>query len=403
MHEYQSKHIMKSHGINTTDCDVVESEEQAFNLATTMFQNGAKKVVVKSQIHAGGRGKGSFKETGFQGGVHLADNAKQAQEFAKAMLGNHLVTKQTGPFGQKVSKLLLEASVDIAEEKYFAILMDRKSKGPAIIASPEGGMNIEEVAHTNPNAVRKVPINITKGITDSQAYEIVDFLGGSDPTTRDGNMEQIKNLYNLFTSTDATQVEINPLIVGKDRKFRAIDAKLNFDDSAAFRQKEIFGMRDVTMEDARDVQAAKFDLNYVGLDGSIGCLVNGAGLALATMDVIKLNGGEPANFLDVGGGASAKAVEEAFKLITSDKKVNAIMVNIFGGIMKCDVIADGIITAAKNLDLKIPLIVRLEGTNVKHGLELLSESGLAIIPAQSLDEAAKKAVQAANAYAATKH
>jgi succinyl-CoA synthetase beta subunit len=390
---------MANYGVRVQRGYVAESPEEAVEKSKQLLSEGASELVIKSQIHAGGRGKGVFRETGFKGGVKITSDPNKVGEFAKEMLGNHLITKQTPPEGQKVRKVLVHEGLQFggADEKYFAIVMDRNTKGPALLVSPQGGVDIEEVAESNPNAIKKIPINFTEGITDAQAVEAASFLGfDADQSLLADGAEQIKGLYKLFAAVDATQVEINPLVKASNGKIYCIDSKINFDDNAAFRQKAIFAQRDTSMEDPRDVQASEYGLNYVGLDGNIGCLVNGAGLAMATLDVIKLHGGNAANFLDVGGGATAQMVEQAFKLITSDPKVKAIMVNIFGGIMKCDVIAEGIVTAAKNLDLKIPLIVRLEGTNVTRGLELLKESGLAITPAQSLDEAAEKAVQAVN-------
>jgi len=312
------------------------------------------------------------------------------------MLGAKLVTKQTGPEGQLCAKVLVNEGIDIKRECYFAILLDRAHGGPVVVASTQGGMDIEEVAEKTPEAIITMPIDINVGMTDAQAEELaakLEFTGAlAAPAAT-----QFKALYKLFDGTDATQVEINPLAHGsvpggvQDVVF-AVDAKLNFDDSAAFRQKEIFDLRDKSMEDPRDVRAEEADLNYIGLDGNIGCMVNGAGLAMATMDIIKLHGGDPANFLDVGGGATTHQVVEAFKILTSDDKVKALLVNIFGGIMRCDTIAQGIVEAANEVGLTMPLIVRLEGTNVELGKKILADSGLNIIAADDLDDAAKKAV-----------
>jgi succinyl-CoA synthetase beta subunit len=316
---------------------------------------------------------------------------------AKAMLGHKLITKQTGPAGQLVSKVLVNEGITISRELYFAILMDRKYGGPVVVASTQGGMDIEEVAEKNPAAILTVPVDIAAGLQDAQADALAKQLGFTGALAAPAR-KQFHSLYKLFIGTDATQVEINPLAVGgvagkpgSDTVF-AVDAKLNFDDNAAFRQAPIYAMRDKSMEDARDVAAEEAGLNYIGLDGDIGCMVNGAGLAMATMDIIKLRGGAPANFLDVGGGATAAQVTQAFKILTSDPNVKAILVNIFGGIMKCDTIATGIITAAKEVGLKVPLVVRLEGTNVEAGKALIKASGLNIIAANDLDDAAKKAV-----------
>ena len=356
------------------------------------FPVGAVELVVKSQIHAGGRGKGHFPATGFKGGVHITQSPEAIADVTRKMLGNFLVTEQPPPEGQLVQEVLVDEGLTFNSEKYFAIVMDRANGGPVLIVSPEGGMDIEEVAATKPEAIHVIPVDIMEGIKDEQVAKAADVLGFKDAIKTDA-MEQFKNLYKMFIALDATQIEINPFVVANGKCY-CVDAKINFDDNAAFRQKEVFALRDTTMEDPREVAASLFNLNYVGLDGNIGCMVNGAGLAMATMDVIKLYGGAPANFLDVGGGASAKQVEEAFKILTSDPKVKAILVNIFGGIMKCDIIAEGIIAAARNLDLKVPLIVRLEGTNVAKGVEMLKNSGLAIIPATNLDDAAQKSVAA---------
>lgn len=323
----------------------------------------------------------------------------EVEDYAKKMLGAYLVTKQTGPEGQLCSKVLINEGLTIKKEYYFAILMDRKYNGPVLVASTQGGMDIEEVAESNPDAILTEPVDIMQGLTIEQATKFAERLGFQGNLLEDA-AKQFVNLYNLFIDTDATQVEINPLAVGyyhggeeKEQIF-AVDAKLNFDDNAAYRQQEIYSQRDRSMEDPRDTAAEDVGLNYVGLDGSIGCMVNGAGLAMATMDIIKLHGGNPANFLDVGGGASAEQVTEAFKLLTSDPKVKAILVNIFGGIMRCDTIANGIVQAAKNIHLQIPLVVRLEGTRVEEGKEILKNSGIKIIAADDLDDAAIKAVQA---------
>ncbi|XP_024317867.1 succinate--CoA ligase [ADP-forming] subunit beta, mitochondrial isoform X2 [Brachypodium distachyon] len=348
-------------------------------------------IVVKSQILAGGRGLGTFK-SGLQGGVHIV-KAEEAEGLAAKMLNQILVTKQTGPQGKVVGKVYLCEKMSLVNEMYFAITLDRKTAGPLIIACSKGGTSIEDLAEKYPDMIIKVPIDVFKGITDEDAGKVVDGLA---PKTADrqASIEQIKKLYELFCKSDCTMLEINPLAETADKKLVAADAKLNFDDNAAFRQKEIFALRDTTQEDPREVAAAKADLNYIGLDGEIGCMVNGAGLAMATMDIIKLHGGTPANFLDVGGSASEGQVVEAFKILTSDDRVKAILVNIFGGIMKCDVIASGIVNAAKQVDLKVPVVVRLEGTNVDQGKRILKESGMALITAEDLDDAAEKAVKA---------
>jgi succinyl-CoA synthetase beta subunit len=351
-------------------------------------------LILKAQIHAGGRGKGHFINTGLKGGVKILSKAEEVETNTQTMLGDYLVTKQTSEQGQQVNTVLVNEGISIEKEWYFAILLDRGVGGPVMVVSTEGGMNIEEVAETSPEKIVSIPIDIMSGCTKEHGEQVADALKITDPALREKCGKQAMALYDMFISTDATQVEINPLALASDGKIYCVDAKLNFDDNAAFRHKDIFAQRDVSMEDPRDIQAEKFGLNYIGLEGSIGCMVNGAGLAMATMDIIKLNGGSPANFLDVGGGATKEAVTEAFKILTSDPQVKGLLVNIFGGIMKCDIIASGIIAAYKEVGLTVPLVVRLEGTNVELGIKLLKESGLPIITAQNLDEAASKAVAA---------
>ncbi|KAJ9547853.1 hypothetical protein OSB04_020396 [Centaurea solstitialis] len=402
IHEYQGAELMGKYGINVPKGVAVSSVEEVRKAIQTTFPN-EKELVVKSQILAGGRGLGKF-TSGLQGGVHIV-KIDQAEEIAGKMLGQTLVTKQTGPQGKVVSKVYLCEKVSLVNEMYFAITLDRTTAGPLIIACREGGTSIEDLAEKFPDMIIKVPIDVFKGITDEDAAKVVDGLAPK-VADRDASIEQVKKLYNLFRESDCTQLEINPIAETSDNKLVAADAKLNFDDNAAFRQKEIFALRDPSQEDPREVAAAKADLNYIGLDGEIGCMVNGAGLAMATMDIIKLHGGTPANFLDVGGNASEgqathnnskkkmEQVVEAFKILTSDEKVKAILVNIFGGIMKCDVIASGIVNAAKHVALKVPVVVRLEGTNVDQGKRILKESGMALITAEDLDDAAEKAVKA---------
>jgi succinyl-CoA synthetase beta subunit len=395
LHEYQSKSLMAEYDIRVQKGEMATTVEQAYEIAKRLVKENAQELVLKAQIHAGGRGKGHF-NTGFKGGVKVctgADRAEQVRDLAAKMLGNKLITNQTGPEGQEVAKVLVHEGITFKKETYFAILMDRAYNGPVIVASPFGGVDIEETAHNNPNAIHKEPIDIKTGITQAQAEKIAKNLGFSGASHKDA-AQQITKLYQMFLGTDSTQVEINPFVLASDGKVYCVDAKLNFDDNASFRQKRLFDMRDTSMEDTRDVEASKYNLNYIALDGNIGCMVNGAGLAMATMDIIKLHGGSPANFLDVGGGANEKQVEEAFKILTSDPKVKALLVNIFGGIMQCDIIAKGIINAAKNVKISIPLVVRLEGTNVDKGNKLLKDSGIAIITAQDLDQAAEKAVRA---------
>lgn len=390
IHEYQGAELMGKHGVNVPRGAAASSIEEVKKVVKDMFPNESE-LVVKSQILAGGRGLGTFKN-GFQGGVHIV-KADKVEETAGKMLGQTLVTKQTGPQGKVVNKIYLCEKVSLVNEMYFAIMLDRTTAGPLIIACQKGGTSIEDLAEKFPDMIIKVPIDVFKGITDEDAAKVVDGLAPKVSDKKE-SMEQVKKLYKLFCDCDCTMLEINPLAETSDNKLVAADAKLNFDDNAYFRQKEIFSLRDPSQEDPREVAAAKADLNYIGLDGQIGCMVNGAGLAMATMDIIKLHGGTPANFLDVGGNASENQVVEAFKILTADDKVKAILVNIFGGIMKCDVIASGIVNAAKQVALKVPVVVRLEGTNVDQGKRILKESGMTLITAEDLDDAAEKAVKA---------
>uniref|UniRef100_A0A2P2M8Q1 Succinate--CoA ligase [ADP-forming] subunit beta, mitochondrial n=1 Tax=Rhizophora mucronata TaxID=61149 RepID=A0A2P2M8Q1_RHIMU len=367
VHEYQGAELMSKYGINVPKGVAVSSFDEVRKAIQDVFPN-ENELVVKSQILAGGRGLGKFK-SGFEGGVHVV-KAEKAEETAGKMLGQILVTKQTGAQGKTVSKVYLCQKLSLVNEMYFAIMLDRTTAGPLIIACKKGGTSIEDLAEKFPDLIIKVPIDVFKGITDEDAAKVVDGLAPTVADRKD-SIEQVKKLYKLFCDSDCTLLEINPIAETSDNQLVAADAKLNFDDNAAFRQKEIFALRDPTQEDPREVTAAKADLNYIGLDGEIGCMVNGAGLAMATMDIIKLHGGTPANFLDVGGNASEGQVVEAFKILTSDDKVKAILVNIFGGIMKCDVIASGIVNAAKQVALKVPVVVRLEGTNVDQGKRIL--------------------------------
>ncbi|XP_011024439.1 PREDICTED: succinyl-CoA ligase [ADP-forming] subunit beta, mitochondrial-like [Populus euphratica] len=390
IHEYQGAGLMGKYGINVPKGVAVASLHHVQKALQYVFPSESE-LVVKSQVLAGGRGLGKFKN-GFQGGVHIVKTDK-VEETAGKMLGQILVTKQTGSQGKIVSKVYLCEKLSLVNEMYFAIMLDRTTAGPLIIACKKGGTSIEDLAEKFPDLIIKVPIDVFKGITDEDAVKVVDGLAPK-VADRNDSIEQVKKLYKLFCESDCTLLEINPIAETSDKQLVAADAKLNFDDNAAFRQKEIFALRDPTQEDPREVAAAKADLNYIGLDGEIGCMVNGAGLAMATMDIIKLHGGTPANFLDVGGNASEEQVVEAFKILTSDDKVKAILVNIFGGIMKCDVIASGIVNAAKQVALKVPVVVRLEGTNVDQGKRILKESGMALITAEDLDDAAEKAVKA---------
>ncbi|KAI5315731.1 hypothetical protein L3X38_044907 [Prunus dulcis] len=390
IHEYQGADLMSKYGVNVPKGAAVASVDEVKRAIQDVFPKESE-LVVKSQVLAGGRGLGTFKN-GLKGGVHIVP-ADQVEDIAGKMLGQILVTKQTGPQGKIVSKVYLCQKLSLVNEMYFAITLDRKTAGPLIIACAKGGTSIEDLAEKFPDQIIKVPVDVFTGITDEDAAKVVDGLAPK-VADRSGSIDQVKKLYKLFSETDCTLLEINPLAETSDNQLVAADAKLNFDDNAAFRQKEIFALRDPTQEDPREVAAAKVDLNYIGLDGEIGCMVNGAGLAMATMDIIKLHGGTPANFLDVGGNASENQVVEAFKILTSDEKVKAILVNIFGGIMKCDVIASGIVNAAKQVKLEVPVVVRLEGTNVDQGKRILKESGMALITAEDLDDAAEKAVKA---------
>ncbi|KAJ5073793.1 succinyl-coa synthetase beta chain [Anaeramoeba ignava] len=390
LHEYQSKMLMKKYDVSIEKFRVADTPDEAANAFKDL---GLDKVAVKSQVHTGGRGKGHFIENNFQGGIRFCKSAEEVKDCAKNMIGFHLRTKQSGPEGKLCKKLMIAEMKNIKRELYFAILLDRKTQGPVIVVSPKGGVDIEEVAESSPQYIAKFPIDIKTGPTQKQKEEIAQFLEFPRYAWPD-IIREVDKLYNLFTKTDSTLVEINPLVETNEGQVVALDAKFNFDDSAEYRQKDIFAWKDDSETDPRELAAKKYDLSYVPMDGNIGCMVNGAGLAMATMDIIKLNGENPANFLDVGGGAEEEQIVEAFKIISSDPQVKAILVNIFGGIMKCDVIAKGIVNAVKILGLKVPLVVRLEGTNVDLGKQIFKESGLPIIPANDLGEAAKKACEA---------
>ncbi|MBP7949858.1 MAG: ADP-forming succinate--CoA ligase subunit beta [Verrucomicrobiales bacterium] len=392
IHEYQAKELFVKFGVPTPKGAVAASGEEAAKVAAELKGKG---LVVKAQVHAGGRGKGVFKN-GFKGGVHLADTPEKAAELTEKMVGQVLVTHQTGEAGKLVSRVLIAESVDITKEYYLAILLDRATERPVIVASREGGVEIEKVAEEHPEKIIREHIHPALGLQSYQTRKIAKLLGlGSDKLRAFEKL--LGSLFRLFTACDCSMVEINPLVETPAGEILALDAKFNFDDNALFRHPEIEALRDITEEDPREVEAHKFDLNYIGLDGNIACMVNGAGLAMATMDIIKHYGGDPANFLDVGGSAKEDQVREAFRILCTDQKVQAILVNIFGGIMKCDVIAQGIINAAKTIQLRVPLVVRLEGTNVNEGKKLLQESGLPIITAADLADAAQKAVSAAQA------
>uniref|UniRef100_A0A914WK47 Succinate--CoA ligase [GDP-forming] subunit beta, mitochondrial n=1 Tax=Plectus sambesii TaxID=2011161 RepID=A0A914WK47_9BILA len=389
LQEYQSKELLQKYGCTVQKFFVTDSKKDA---QEKIKKFDHKEYVVKAQILAGGRGKGKF-PTGRSDitGVLITQKKDDAAGSIEYMVGHKLITKQTPPEGVLVSKVMVAESVQIGRETYLAILMDRDSNGPVIVASPAGGVDIEEVAEKSPHLIFKEPIDISTGVTDEIALRLAEKLEFKG-ALKNKAAEEIKRLYKLFIAVDATQVEINPFVETTDNRVFCVDAKLNFDDSAAFRQKEIFAMDDHAEQDPRETEAEKFGLNYIGLDGNIACLVNGAGLAMATMDIIKLNGGEPANFLDVGGSVTEAQVYEAFRIITSDKQVKALLVNIFGGIVNCATIANGLIAAFKRMELKVPLIVRLEGTNVDAAKKLLKESNLPILTANNLDDAAKKAV-----------
>ena len=387
LHEYQSSQIMSECGVNVPFGIAAQTVDEAVAAANKI---GDDQVVIKSQILAGGRGLGTF-TNGMKGGVHIIDT-KDVGDYASKMLGGTLVTKQSGPAGKPVNTILLAKKMNLAKEFYFSILLDRASGGPVMVACSQGGTSIEDLAESNPELIIKVPVNILTGPTEEDIAKVIEGLGASGDKAAAG--EQIRALYNLFVDKDCTMVEVNPLAEDVDGNLIAADAKIGFDDNAAFRQKPIHDQRDHSQEDPREVAAAKWDLNYIGLDGDIGCMVNGAGLAMSTMDIVQLKGGSPANFLDVGGGAKVEQIKAAFDIITSDPAVKAILVNIFGGIMKCDIIAEGIVQASKELELKVPVVVRLEGTNVEEGKKIIQESGLDFITASDLDDAAEKAVAA---------
>ncbi|PXF46803.1 Succinate--CoA ligase [ADP-forming] subunit beta, mitochondrial [Gracilariopsis chorda] len=387
LHEYQSQQLMRDAGINVPRGFDVNSREAALSAAKSF---DGKDIVVKAQVLAGGRGLGTFKN-GFKGGVHICYDPEKAADVAESMIGQHLVTKQTGEQGRLCSKALVTERMYLRREMYFAITYDRESQGPVIVASRVGGTSIEDIAAADPSAITKIPVNMVEGLTKADAEKCARALGFANQHAIDKAIDQVEKLYSLFIEKDATLVEVNPIAETPEGDVVCIDAKINFDDNAEFRHKEIFSMRDVSQEDPREVTASAHDLNYIGLDGNIGCLVNGAGLAMATMDIIKLHGGDPANFLDVGGSATETQVTEAFKILNDDTKVEAILVNIFGGIMRCDVIAQGIINAAKTIDMRVPVVVRLQGNKVDEAKALIRASGLKLVATDDLDQAAKKA------------
>jgi succinyl-CoA synthetase beta subunit len=386
IHEYQAKEILRGYGVAVPRGKLVHSAEEAVAAARELMSGGKKVCVVKAQIHAGGRGKG--------GGVKLARSPEEAGEIFSRMMGMQLVTHQTGPSGQKVRKIYVEEGMDIARELYLGITLDRGLGRNVVMASSEGGVEIEDVAAKHPEKILRAAVDPVIGLAGYQARDLAFGLGLSGGAVN-SFVKFASAMYRAYEATDASIVEINPLVVTKQGEVLALDAKINLDDNALFRHKTLSDLRDPDEEDPREAQAKEHDLSYVGLEGNIGCMVNGAGLAMSTMDMIKLAGGLPANFLDVGGGADEAKVTAAFKLLLADPQVKAVLVNIFGGIMKCDVIAAGIIAAARQVRLEVPLVVRLEGTNVKEGKALLAGSGLAITPADDLGDAARKAVAAA--------
>jgi succinyl-CoA synthetase beta subunit len=392
IHEYQAKQLLKDCGAPVSDGHVVLKADEAKTVAGGI---DGPVWVVKAQIHAGGRGKGSFKEAaaGEKGGVRIAKSVSEAAEEAQKMLGRTLVTHQTGPAGKVVNRVYIEDGAEIARELYLALLVDRGSSRVSFVCSTEGGMDIEEVAANTPEKILSFSVDPASGISGFHGRRVAFALGLEGKQVKQC-VALVNRLYRFFIDRDCEMLEINPLIVTSDGDLVCLDAKMAFDSNALFRQPDILALRDETEEDARELEASKFDLNYIALDGEIGCMVNGAGLAMATMDIIKLYGSEPANFLDVGGGATTEKVTEAFKIITSDPQVKGILVNIFGGIMRCDVIAEGVIAAVKEVGLEVPLVVRLEGTNVELGKKILNESGLAVIAADDLGDAAGKIVAA---------
>jgi succinyl-CoA synthetase beta subunit len=383
IHEYQAKAILKKFGVPVPNGEVTLNGAEADAIAQRL---GTKVVVVKAQIHAGGRGKG--------GGVKLAKSPEEAVSIANSMIGMTLVTHQTGPEGRVVSRVLIEQGLDIKRELYLSMLLDRQAGKPVIMASAAGGMDIEEVAARTPEKIVRVHVDPGVGIVPFEARRLA-FGVGLDASLVNKFVKLVSSLYEAFIATDASLVEINPLIVTGDGDLLALDAKMNFDDNALYRHADIKELRDLNEEDPLEIEASKFNLNYIHLDGNIGCMVNGAGLAMATMDIIKLAGGEPANFLDVGGGANAEQIRNAFKILMSDKNVKAVLINIFGGILRCDVLAQGVIAAVKELGVPVPIVIRMEGTNVDEGKRLLRESKMNFTTADSMDEAANKVVQLA--------
>ena len=386
IHEYQAKDILARYGVAVPRGEVANTLDEALDVAKKLFANGAKGVVVKAQIHAGGRGKG--------GGVKVAKNIEEAEQYAKQILGMQLVTHQTGPHGQKVQRLLIEETAAIDRELYLGIVLDRAAAKLVFMASQAGGMEIEEVAAKDPKAIHKAYIDPAVGFQAYQARQLA-FALGLKPTQLNEAVKFMMGLYKAFVETDASLLEINPFITTKDDKLFALDCKINFDDNAIFRHKDLKELRDIAEEDPLEVEASKYALNYIRLDGNIACMVNGAGLAMATMDIIQYAGGMPANFLDVGGGANEQQIEHAFEILLSDKNVQAVFINIFGGILRVDTLAQGVVGAAKKTNVKVPVVLRLEGTNVEEGRRILKESGLNFIIGDTMQDGASKVVAAA--------
>ena len=391
IHEYQAKQLLRDYGVAVPNGGVAFTVDEA---AAQAEELGGPVYVVKSQIHAGGRGAGKFQDNpDGKGGVRVVKSLDEVRESAGEMLGHVLITKQTGPAGKEVKRIYVEDGSDIARELYLGMLLDRETSRLTMMASTEGGMEIEEVAAETPEKILKISIDPATGMTEDDAKGLAEGLG-LEGRQVDSGVQFMLAVYKAFTELDASIVEINPLVVTGAGEIVALDAKMNFDDNALYRHKDIADLRDEDEEDLAELEASKHELNYIKLDGSIGCMVNGAGLAMATMDIIKLKGGDPANFLDVGGGATKERVTEAFKIILSDDNVEGILVNIFGGIMRCDIIAEGVVAAAKEVSLSVPLVVRLEGTNVDQGKQIMADSGLPIISADDLGDAAEKIVKA---------
>jgi len=382
IHEYQAKKLLKQFGVKVPESRLAESPAEAYEAARKL----GLPVAVKAQIHAGGRGKG--------GGIKIAKTPEEAESAARKMLGSRLVTPQTGPEGKQVRKLLIEQGLNIQKEFYLGIVIDRSEEKPVIMASAEGGVEIEEVARRNPDAILKVHVDPGAGLVPFQARHLVFGLG-LDAALSGRFSQLVTALFEAFRATDASLAEINPLVLTAEGEFFALDAKMNFDDNAIFRHPDIADMRDFEEEEPLEIQASRYGLNYIKLDGNVGCMVNGAGLAMATMDIIKLSGGNPANFLDVGGGASAEQVKNAFKILMADQNVRAVLINIFGGIMRCDIVAEGVVSAVKEVGLTLTVVVRLQGTNVEAGREMLAKSGMNIMAADDVTTAAKLAVAAA--------